>query len=63
MFSFCLNVVPSNPSVRPLPKIKISFPLLSICSDKLIAAPKMIIFLPMLLLHKKHPEQESNPMP
>ena len=33
-----------NPCVGPLPRIKKSFPLLSMCTDELISAPKIITF-------------------
>ena len=45
-FASAVNVVPSNPCVRPFPRIKISFSLLSICKDELISIPKMITILP-----------------
>ena len=43
--------------------MKISFPLLSICTDELISTPKMITFLPTLPSGKEYSPQESNPMP
>ena len=58
-----VNVVPSNSYVGPIPRIKISFPLLSICTDELISTPKMITFLPTLPSGKEYSPQESNPMP
>ena len=39
-----------------------SFPLLSISTDELISAPKIMTFLPMLSSTNKHSERESNPM-
>ena len=53
----------SNPCVRPLPKIKMFFFLLSIFIDELISTPKIITFL-----HNPVPENEklpclSNPIP
>ena len=43
---FCSSVC-SNPCVGPLPKIKISFFLLSIYVDELISTQRIIIFLPV----------------
>ena len=40
------NAVPSNPCVGPLPRIKISFPVLSACTDELISTPKIMAFSP-----------------
>ena len=39
----------SNPCVGPLPRIKMSFFLLSIFVDQLISTPKIITFLPVSL--------------
>ena len=47
-FASAVNVVSSNSCVGPLPRIKISFFLLSICTDELISAPKIMKFFPML---------------
>ena len=45
-----------NPCVGPLPRIKISFFLLSISIDKLISTPKIILFLTVPPLKcEKHP--------
>ena len=55
-----VNVVSSNPSVGPLPRSKISLFLLSICTDELIPAPKIMIFFPSV---NENSERESNPMP
>ena len=57
-----VNVVSSNPCVGPSPKIKMYFPLLSICIDELISAPKIVTFFPMLSSVNKNSERESNPM-
>ena len=43
-----VNVVSSNPCAGPSPRIKISFPLLSIYTDKFTSAPHTIAFFPML---------------
>ena len=43
-----LRVV-SNPCVGPIPRIKMSFFLLSIFVDELISTPKIITFLPISL--------------
>ena len=56
-----VNVVSSNPCVGPSPKIKMYFPLLSICIDELISAPKIVTFFPMLSSVNKNSERESNP--
>ena len=52
-----------NPSVGPLPRIKISFSLLSMCPNELISAPKIIPFLPTLPSGKQWYPQVSNPIP
>ena len=52
---FEVNVVSSNPWVGPSRRIKISFFLLSTCSDELIPTPKIIIFLPNPLATEKVP--------
>ena len=44
-WAFPVNVVSSNACVGPLPRIKIYFPLLSICTDELISTLKIMIFL------------------
>ena len=41
---FAVSVVSSNPYVDPFPRIKISFFLLSTCTEELISAPKIITF-------------------
>ena len=56
-------IVPSNPCVALLPRIKISFPLLSICPDELIPTPKMITFLPTGPSGKEYYPRESDPTP
>ena len=45
-FPSAANVVSSNSCVGPSPRIKISFLLLSTCTDELIPAPKTMAFLP-----------------
>ena len=57
-----VNVISSNPCVGPSPEIKVSFPLLSICTDELISAPKIMTFFPKFPSVKKNSEWESNPM-
>ena len=52
----------SNPCVGPLPRIKMSFFLLSIFVDELISAPKIITFLPISLPIEKDISL-SNPIP
>ena len=53
----------SNPCVGPLPKIKISFFLLSIFVDELISTPKIITFQPNLGSRKEKLQCLSNPVP
>ena len=45
-FFSSVNVASSKPSTALLPRIKISFFLLSICTNKLISAPNIIKLLP-----------------
>ena len=49
-----VNVISSNPCVGPSPEIRVSFPLLSICTDELISAPKIITFFPKFPSVKKN---------
>ena len=58
-----VNVVSLNPCVGPSPRIKISFPLLSLCTDELISAPKIMKFFPKLPSLNKNSERVSNHMP
>ena len=44
-------------------KIKIYLFLLSICTDELISAPKIMTFFHMLPSVNENSERESNPMP
>ena len=62
--AFAVNVASSNPCVRPLLRIKISFFLLSACAEELLSAPNIITFLPSQLQsdNEKNP-RESNPIP
>ena len=53
----------SNPCVGPLPKIKISFFLLSICTKALISTPKVITFLPNPISRNEKFPCLSNPIP
>ena len=55
-------MVSSNAYVGPSPRIKISFSLLSICTDKLISARKIMAFFPKLPFVNENSEIESNPM-
>ena len=41
----------------------IFFPLLSICTDELISAPKIMTFFSMLPTGNENADCESNPMP
>ena len=58
-------MVTSNPCVGISPRIKISLFLflLSICTDELVSAPKLLTFFHMLPSVNKNSERESNPMP
>ena len=49
-FFSAVSVVPSKTCIGPLPRIKISFPLSSSCTEVLISASKIITFLPIPLL-------------
>ena len=53
-----VNVVWSNPCVGTLPRIKISFFLLLICTDELISSPKIMTFLRT----NEYSERESYPI-
>ena len=57
------KVVSSNPCVRPFPRIKVSFFLLSICLEELISTPKIVTFLITLPSVNESFELESNPIP
>ena len=56
-------LVSSYPCLGPLPRTKISFFLLSICSDELLSAQKIITFLPQSKFGSEKSERESNPIP
>ena len=56
-----VNIVSFNHCVGHLPRIKISFPLLSVCTE-LISTPK-IIFLPTLLSGNENSIRVSNLIP
>ena len=43
-----VNIVSSNHYVGPSTRIKVSFPLLPICTDVLISTSKIMTFLSML---------------
>ena len=57
-----VNVVLSNPCIGPIPSIKISFLLLSICTDELMSTPKIMTFLPTLPSGNKNSERKSTPI-
>ena len=61
-YSYDVNVLSSNHCAGLSPRIKISFPVLSKCTDELISAPKIMIFLPMLQAGTENSERVSNPM-
>ena len=52
-----------NPCVGTLPRIKIYFPLWSMCTDELISNPKIITFLTTLPTVKQCYPWLSNPIP
>ena len=57
-----VNMVSSNPCVGPPARIKMSFSLLWICTDRLILAPNIVVFFPKLPSVDKNSERESNLM-
>ena len=57
-----LNVVLSNLCVCHSPRIKIFLFLLSICTDELISASKIMTVFPMLPSVNENSERDSNPM-
>ena len=61
IFFSAVKVVSSKPSVGPLPRITISFFLLSIGTDELISAPNIITILPNSLLSVNE-KLASNPV-
>ena len=61
-FFSAVNVVPSNACVEPSLRIRISFFLLSICTEELISTPKIMQFLPNPLPTENFPFL-SNAMP
>ena len=60
--AYAVNLVSSNPRVGPSPRIKISFPLLSICTDELISPPKIMTIFPNLPSVNENSERESIPI-
>ena len=58
-FTSAVNVVSSSPHVGPSPRIKISFPLLSTCTDELISAPKIMTFFSMVPSSNENSEQDQ----
>ena len=54
--------VSSKPCVKPSPRTKISFFLLSTCTEELLSTPK-ITFLPQLLFVHKDCERALNKIP
>ena len=58
-----VNAVSVNPSSGPLPRIKISFFLLSTCTYELISVPKIIKFLPNPLPDNEKLPHASNSVP
>ena len=57
------NMVSSNPCVGSSPRIKISFPLLSLYTYQLILSPKIMAFFLKFPLVNKNFAWKSNPMP
>ena len=62
-FASAVNVVSSNPCMGLSPRIKISFPVLSICTNELISAPKIIKLFSKLPSVNENSKQESKPIP
>ena len=58
-----VNVVSSDYCVEPIPRMKISFLLLSICTDELMSTPKIMTFSPTLPSGNENSERESNTVP
>ena len=58
-----VNVVSSNLCVGPSLRIKISVFLLSIFTDQLISAPKILTFFCILPSVNENSEREPNPIP
>ena len=56
--SFAVNVASSNLCVKALQKIKISFFLLSICTDELISTPQIKTLLPKTKFRIEKNERE-----
>ena len=52
----------SNACAEPLPRIKIYFFLLSICTDEPILTTNIMTVLPVLPSGNENPELESNPI-
>ena len=61
--AFAFNAVLSNLCVCPLPRIKMSFFLLPICTVELISTPKIMSFFPQSKFGSRKSERESNPVP
>ena len=59
----CSNVVPSNPCLGLSPTIKMSFFLLSSCTEELISTPKIITLQPKPTLGNQKVPLPSNPIP
>ena len=57
-----VDIVSPNHCVGPKPKIKISFLLLSICTDEVISTSKIMTVLPMLPSGNECSDSESNPL-
>ena len=57
-----VNVVASNPCVAAPLRIEIFLYLLSICTDELISAPKIITFFSMLPSANENSERELSPI-
>ena len=62
-YIFSADSVCSNPCVGPLPRIKISFFLLSIFAHELISTPNITKFLPVPPLGCEKNQCLSNPIP
>ena len=61
--AFAVNVVSSNPYIGLSPRTKISLFLLSIWTDELLSAPKVMAIIPILPSVNDDFERKSNPIP
>ena len=60
--AFGFNEVSSKPSIGSSPRTKISFSLLSSCTDKLFSTPEITTMLPNSLTDNENCKTASNPI-